>query len=490
MRRFALIFLLGLSALAALLLVRGMRYGDSVAHDLPPLPDAPAIDTAQAAEHLGAAIRFRTMSLAPGAQRDDQAWLDLHQWLQQTYPRVHESMQRELLGKLTLLYTWHGSDPTLAPLLLMAHQDVVPINDATLSDWTHPPFDGVVADGTIWGRGALDDKGSLVALMEAAEALLQSGYQPKRTVMLLFGDDEEIGGAGVQAAVTELQARGVRPEMVLDEGFMVLASFPITRRPAALIGIAEKGYLTLQLTARAAGGHSSMPPAESAAVRLARAIIALEEQQMPGSIRDQPAAGMMRALAPDLPFLLRTLLANPELFAPLVEARFSASPGGNATVRTTTAPTMLEGSVKDNVLPQAARAMVNFRLHPRDSADQVIAHVRELTGPFDIDVEIAPGTFASEASALSPTDTRGYRTLSALAAWVGNGAPVAPGLVLGATDARHLAPLTNAAYRFQPIIASSEELAGFHGTDERLSVANMGRMVEGYARFILAMSAD
>lgn len=453
------------------------------------LAEAPAVDVERAARRLGEAIRIRTVSVGGGVAGDESAWLALHAWLAQSYPGVHAAMQREQIAGLTLLYTWQGSDPALAPIVLMAHQDVVPINDATLDDWTHPPFDGVVADGIVWGRGALDDKGGLVGLMEAAETLVDSGFKPTRTIMLLFGHDEEVGGDGVRAAVELLRSRKVVPELVLDEGFMVLADFPLTGRPAAVIGVAEKGYLTLRLTAPAAGGHSSMPPRNSGAVRLARAIVALEEKQMAGSLADPPIDDLLRAVAADMPWLKRAVLANGWLFARLVDAQLSSLPSGNALLRTTTAPTVLSGSVKDNVLPQAASALVNFRIHPRDSIASVSAHVREVVAPFDIDVvEESQGVLNAEPSPIAPTDTHAYRTLEALADWVGQGAPVAPGLVLGGTDSRHFAPLTPAVYRFMPVVGTPEEIAGFHGTDERLSVVNVGRMVEGYARLMLTLA--
>ena len=485
MKRFVGVAGLGLLLLLAVLLWRGATYGPG-GEQLQPLPTPPPLDSARAAESLAQAIAFRTISMGADQPPPRDALLALQDWLTQRYPQVHQAMQLERVAELTLLYRWPGREPELPPLLLMAHQDVVPINPATASDWTHPAFAGTVADGRIWGRGALDDKGSLVAIMEACESLLGAGFQPRSDVWLLLGHDEEIGGTGVQAAVAWLGDRQVRPRLVLDEGFMVLADFPLTGRPAAIIGIAEKGYLTLQLTAPAAGGHSSMPPRESGAVRLARAIVALEENQLPGSLDDAPVAQMLAGVASDLSFTQRVLLANRWLFGSLIEKKLSAQPGGNAMLRTTTAPTMLSGSVKDNVLPQAATAMVNFRLHPRDSSESVIAHVQRLVEPFGVEVAIAPGNLASEASPLSPTDTPAWRTLQALAHWTGDGAPIAPGLVVGATDARHFRELTNASYRFLPMIASPAEIAGFHGTDEHLSVANMGRMVEGYARLIMA----
>jgi carboxypeptidase PM20D1 len=451
------------------------------------LPGPVPFDQARAADRLGQAIRFRTVSVGLGQPRETDQWLGLHAWLAASYPLTHAAMGRETFaGGLTLLYTWEGTDPALAPIILMAHQDVVPVNPGTLEDWTHPAFDGVVADGIVWGRGALDDKGALVGLMEAAEALLASGFAPERTVYFLFGHDEEIGGSGVRAAVSALKARGVRPMFVLDEGSAVLESLPMTGKRAGLIGVAEKGYLSIELVAEAVGGHSSMPPRESGAVRIARAVLALEDNQLPGSIMDPPTGDMMRAVGADMPFLTRFALANTWALGGLVDAQMAAVPAANALSRTTTAPTMLDGSIKDNVLPQRASAVVNFRIHPRDTIASVTDHVTRLVAPFGVSVQVIEG--AGEASPVAPTTSRGYQVLASLAAEIGEGAPVTTMLVLGATDARHMAPLTANAYRFMPILMSPEELTGFHGTDERLTIANVGRLVSGYSRLIMAMA--
>lgn len=490
LRRSLYVLLSLLLAILAVVVWRTASYLPPPASAGVELASAPPIDVERAARHLGEAVAWRTVSVAEGAQHDTSQWLGLHDWLQRTYPRVHTQRQREVIAELSLLYSWAGSSTELAPIVLMAHQDVVPINMATHRDWQHPPFAGVVADGKVWGRGTLDNKGSMVALMEAVEALLESGHRPQRTVLLLFGHDEEIGGAGVQAAVALLKERGQVPELVLDEGFMVIEQFPLTGKPAGIIGVAEKGYLTLRLSAPAPGGHSSMPPRDSGAVRLARAIVALDEQQMPGSLTDPPVSDLLRAVAADMPWLQRAVLANQWLTRALVDRQISATPAGNALLRTTTAPTMLEGSVKDNVLPQMAAALVNFRIHPRDTAASVTAHVQRVVAAFDIQVEPASQMLAAEASPIAPTDSDGYRTLEALARWAGDGAPVGPGLVLGATDARHFAGLTAAAYRFMPIVATPAEIAGFHGSNEHISVRNLGRMIEGYARLISTLSPD
>jgi carboxypeptidase PM20D1 len=445
----------------------------------------PAMRTEVMAETLGAALREPTITLQAGDPQpgNEAPWLGLHALLAQAFPLTHAALSVETVGRLSLQFTWAGSDPGLPPLVLMAHQDVVPVNIGTEADWTYPAFAGVVADGYVWGRGAIDNKGSLVAILEAVEQLLASGFTPTRTVVLAFGHDEEVLGDGARLIAERLTAGGVRPFLVLDEGFAVLDPFPLTGKYAALIGVAEKGYATLELTAPATGGHSAMPPRNSGAVRLARALVALDDTQMRAAFDLPPVREMLRETAADMPFLTRMAFANLWLFRPLIEAQIAGDGASNAVMRTTTAPTMLEGSVKENVLPQMAKARVNFRLHPADSVDGLLAHVRRIAEPFDVEVRVLG--VANPASEVSPTSGPAWDAIAAVAAAVQPGAPVAPGLVLGATDARWYSGRADAVYRFHPAIYSREDLSGFHGTNERLAVANLTRMAEGYARLIL-----
>ncbi|MCI4643341.1 MAG: M20 family peptidase [Hyphomonadaceae bacterium] len=481
------------AVLVAVVLVRTFTYGGTSDLVEVELPAPPEISTQLAAQHLSEAIQFRTITVTAGDPRPgtEGPWLDLHAWLEATYPAAHAAMTRETVADYTLLYTWAGSDPSLAPLLLMAHQDVVPVNIGTEGDWTAPPFSGEIIDGVIYGRGAIDDKGSLVALMEAAEALAASGFQPRRTIHFLFGHDEEVSGSGAEAGIALLKSRNVSPVMALDEGFMVINPSPLSGGPMAYIGVAEKGYLSVSITAVAEGGHSSTPPRNSAAVRLSRALVALDETQMPADFSRPPVKELFEASAGSMPFLQKMALANLWLFGGMVEGQMAEIPAANAMIRTTTAPTMLVGSAKENVLAQRATAVVNFRIHPNDSEADVLAHIRDVTGDID-GLEIEQGTSGIRgqgASPVSATDTYGYGVLAAIAREAGDGADVAPGLVLGATDGRYATAITDAVYRFAPAVLSPAELTGFHGTNERTSVENMGRMARGYAQLILAMDA-
>src|SRR6184192_3517257 len=323
------------------------------------------LDTAALARRLAGALRFKTISFQDSSQFDAREFAGLHRYLRDSFPKLHAALKVEKVNGYGLLYEWTGSDPGLAPLVLLAHQDVVPIEPGTEGRWTEPPFEGRIADGYVWGRGALDDKGSLVGILEAVEHLVAAGAKPRRTVYLAFGYDEEVGGRRGAARIADLLAsRNVHPEFVLDEGGALTNGLIAgISAPVAVIGIAEKGYMTVGLTAQAEGGHSSMPPDETAVGILAVGITRLEQHQMPRAIRG-PTAAMFDYLGPEMPFGPRLVMANRWLLGGVLAGKFGATPQGNAMLRTTTAPTVLQAGIKENVLPSSARALVNFRILP------------------------------------------------------------------------------------------------------------------------------
>ena len=443
----------------------------------------------EAVERLAGAVRIATVA-GPGDQIRPHALQRFRRYLAGRFPRVHTELQRELVAGHSLLYTWsaaeapaRGRGSAAAPLVLLAHQDVVPAGPEAAQSWTHPPFEGVVADGYLWGRGTLDDKASLLAILEAVEGLLADGFRPRRPVVLAFGHDEEIGGRGAVAMAERLERRGVEPFLVLDEGLAIADGLmPGVERPVALVGVAEKGYLSLVLRASGEGGHSSAPPRQTAVDVLARALQRLRARPLPAGI-DGPVEQLFTILAAEMPFDRRLVLANLWLFEPLVVRELASAPATDALLRTTTAPTMLSGSVKDNVLPTEATAVVNFRLHPRDTVEEVTAHVRRAVNDPRVEVEVYGG-FESEASPVSPTDGPAWELLAGTIARVAPEAAVAPSLVLGGTDARHYTGLGRRVYRFAPFTVGPGDLERVHGVDERLSLEDYGRMVSFYRTLI------
>lgn len=444
------------------------------------LASARPFDVDLAARHLGEAVRFRTISHQDPAEDQPAEWDRLHAWLQTTYPDAHRAMAREVVAGHALVYTWKGTDPSLDPIVLMAHQDVVPVTPGSEEAWTHPPFDGVIADGAVWGRGAIDDKGSLVTLFEALDGLAKVGFTPRRTVILVSGHDEEVRGGGAKAAAALLKARGVKAQFVLDEGMVVVADHPVTQGPVALIATAEKGYATLTVTAPAVGGHSSAPPAQTGVATLAKAVLAIADKPFPMKF-DGPGADMLKSLAPHSSTTIKVAAANTWLFSPLLVSQTAKTPAGAAMLHTTIAPTMLKGSPKENVLPQDATAWINYRIAPGDSSAEVMARAREAVG--DLPVKLAWVKAPDEPTRISSTRSEGWKTLAALAGDESK-APVAPALMTAASDSRYMSPIADDIYRFQPLVLSVDATKMIHGTDEHVSIANIERMVRFYQRLV------
>lgn len=477
--------LLALAVLAAVLVGNTLRQGSRqvAVAALPPLP----VDGDAVAQSLAVALRARTVSGLLDPAGTAAAFDSLHAHLQQRYPRVHATLKLERVGGHTLLYTWPGRDTQVRPIALMAHQDVVPIAPGTEGLWKRSPFSGDVQDGFVWGRGALDDKANVITQLEAVEALLQAGFQPQRTVYLVFGHDEEVGGQrGVVQVVALLKQRGVRLDFVVDEGMAITEGIlPGVKQPLALIGLAEKGSVSLRLTAKAAPGHSSMPPqpGHSAIGMLSAALQRVDQNPLPGGIQGA-AAELFATIAPELPWSQRLPLSNLWLFKPVVESMLSKGAATNAMLRTTTALTIVNAGNKENVLPGQADAVVNFRILPGDTAASVTAHVRRVVA--DERIEIQPLSVAFEPSRVSSTQVPAYQLLERCIREVFPDVVVAPGLTLQGTDSRHMEAVADQVYRFMPVRFKPEDLPRLHGNDERIAVAQLPDMVRFYHRLLQA----
>jgi carboxypeptidase PM20D1 len=442
---------------------------------------APGFDLARAAENLGAAVRFQTVSNQDPAANKADEWTRLQAWLQTTYPRAHAAMQRQLIGQ-TMLYTWPGSDPAAQPIILLAHQDVVPVTPGTEGDWKHPPFSGVIADGAVWGRGSIDDKGSLVALFEALDALAGSGFKPKRTIILVSGHDEEVGGTGAQAAARVLARARVKALFAIDEGGLITTDTPMINGPALMIGVAEKGYVTLRVSAPAEGGHSSAPPRETGVINLSKALIAINDNQFPLELRG-PGAAMLDVLGGKAGGTTRMAIANRWLFAPLLKSQAAKSPASAAMFHTTIAPTMLTGSPKENVLPQSAEALINYRIAPWDSSAKVLERARASVKGMPVKVDFT-GLPPREPTPVSSTTSPGWSLIAAAALADRPGTPVAPYLVVAGTDSRSMAGVADDVYRFQAIELDTKGIKIIHGTNEHMTLKNLDSLIRFYARLV------
>jgi carboxypeptidase PM20D1 len=446
----------------------------------------PEIDDGTVATHLAEVIRLRTVSYEDTdpehVAEKSMALAGLHDYLQRTYTQINLRLEREVVGRGSLLYTWRGSDPSLEPVLLAAHMDVVPAETTAETAWKHPPFEGWLSDGFVWGRGAIDDKLGVIGIVEAVEKLLEEGYQPKRTVYLAFGHDEELGGTGAAAIAALLRERNVKLDFVLDEGLPITVGIvPGITKPVALIGIAEKGYATVAMMVTSEGGHSSTPPPQTAIGIASAAVHALEQHPFPARFSGV-AGDMFTWLGPEMGFGERFVFSNRWLFAPIVEHVLSQSPDTDALIRTTTAVTVMEGGVKDNVLPRTARVLVNFRSLPGDDPEDIVAHVRKAVNDERVKVELAGPAWGTDQP--TPLDAPQFERLNRTVRAVYADTLVAPGLMLGATDARQYGVLTRNVFRFTPVPMKSEDVSRIHGIDERVSVEDLTRAVGFYYQLL------
>lgn len=476
------------AALAVLLLVMLVRTLRFRPREIEAPPAAAVVIDSGAAPRLAGALRIATISREDSTTADDGAFLALHAYLRRSFPRVHEVLRTETVAGHSLLYRWSGSDTSLAPVLLAAHLDVVPVEPGTEAAWTHPPFAGTIADGFIWGRGAIDNKSAVVGTLEAVEMLLKEGFQPRRTMYLAFGHDEEVGGTrGARAIAAELGRRGVRLEMVLDEGGVIGDGLlPGVSRPTALIGVAEKGFASVELTVRTDGGHSSLPPRQSAIGILGAGIARLESRQPTPRIAGA-SERLFATVGPHFGIGQRLAFANLWLMHPLVATQLAKAPATNAMVRTTTAATIFQAGTKDNVLPSQSRAVVNFRIIQGDSVAGVVDRVRRVVDDERIEVRLA-GRFSAEPSAVSSTESPAYQLVARSVRSVAPEAIVAPYLVVVVSDARYYAGISESVFRFLPVTLGQRDLARMHGTDERLAIGDYERAIRIYREIMLTVA--
>ncbi len=434
-----------------------------------------------ASQRLANAVQYRTITKRDPTALDSAAYTALFRELEQAFPDVHRALDTTHVNDLSRLYTWPGADTTQAPIVLMAHVDVVPVEAA--EEWTHDPFAGVVADGHVWGRGTLDDKSSAIGLLEAVSTLVRQGERPGRTVHLALGHDEEVGGPnGARVIANHLTAEGPAPAIVVDEGGAITkGALPGLDRPLAVVGIAEKGYLSIELEAEASGGHSSAPPDSSSIEILNEALDRLLEDPLPSRL-DGVMGQTLDFVAPETQLPMRLALANRWLTAPALRWALSQSPATKAAIQTVQVPTRLDAGVKDNVIPSSARATLNYRILPSQSVEEVLAHVRSATDGLPVTIETGQ---ASEPTPVSDVEGDAFRVLQRTIREVtSDSVVVAPYLVPGATDSRHYAAATDRVYRFVPYTLTPEDRSRIHGPDERISIEDYQTVVRFYVQLL------
>jgi len=442
---------------------------------------------ASPAERLGSAVRFKTISYQDHDQIDYREFAAFHQFMRDSFPRVFAALEVETINGYSLLLRWPGSDGALSPVLFTAHMDVVPVEPGTEQDWQHPAFDGVVADGRIYGRGTLDDKVGVMGLLEAAEQLLAAGFSPTRTVYFAFGHDEEISGRqGATAIAARMRELGLHFSWMVDEGGMLVADNPLLAgKTMAMVNIAEKGYLTLTLRTTGEGGHSSNPPAVSSIGRLANALARIEAKPFPPRLVE-PVEAMLETLAPHMEQPERLVFENLWLTDGLVARNMAKERTTAPFVRTTTALTMFNGGVKENVVPQRAEARVNFRLLPGDTPAIVVDYI---TGVVDDPlVEISYEAW-DEMPPVAEYPGSGYGVIQAAIESVYPDAVVVPSMLMAVTDTRHYIDLVDNQYRFHGVKMATSQATSIHGTDEYVDVDSYEKSIE-IARNMIELGAQ
>jgi len=442
------------------------------------------IDEAQIARHLSEAIQVRTISKINASDVDQQPFIEIRDWIEKTFPLLGSKLERTLVNEYSLLLKWKGSESKLDPVLFYAHLDIVPVAEKTLDEWKNEPFSGKIKDGFVWGRGTQDMKNQLVALLESVEGLLKKGYSPKRTIYLAFGHDEEISGfQGGKKIAEKLKSQSVKLAAVLDEGGMLTQGMMVgIEEPIGLIGVTEKGYLTLKISAQGEPGHSSSPPRQTAIGIVARALAMMDDTPMPARL--DFILPTLRNIGHLLPFGLQLIIANAWLFKPVLLYQLTKSTQMNAVIRTTHAATIIEGGIKDNILPSAASAKVNCRLLPGDSIQDIIDHFTKVIADPRVTISFDQKSGGWNASDVSPTDALAYLSLDLVIRQVFDNVAVAPYVCIAATDSRYFQPICKNIYKFSPVLMTPELRTGIHGINERIGVEGLGKMVVFLTRLI------
>lgn len=473
------IFVAAIAGLAVAVLVVRAWIVQAPPRTAEPVEIGEEVDGDRAVQRLSRAVQFPTVSLTDDGD-DATAFVELRQFLEDEFPRFHDVANRQLVNELTPHFTVEGTDPDASHVVFLAHMDVVPIEEGTRGDWTHPPFSGAVKDGYVWGRGTLDNKHNMMAMLEAAESWLAAGERPEHTLHFVFGHDEEIGGLdGAREVARSMEDDGLDVAAVYDEGLFITDGIvPGIEGPMALVGITERGYLTVEITATAGGGHSSMPPDELAVIRLADALRRLDENPMEAAI-DGPTRKMFDEIVAHMDVAHRLIFRNLWLFEPVVLSQMIDLPSTNAAVRTTAAPTVLRAGERENVLPQQAVATVNFRIHPRDTTDDVLAHLDERIASEHISVEPV-AEMRAEPSPMAAMDSAGYNALKRAFSTVHPDIPLGPNMLIALSDSRHFTDLTPDVYRFTPVTVREPDLERIHGTDERIATGEYLHLIRYY----------
>jgi carboxypeptidase PM20D1 len=446
-----------------------------------PTPTEIVINQEEAVEHLSKAITYKTISYQDRSKFDFKEFTKFISFLQESYPAVHEQLELEKVNDYALIYKWKGSDSTKKPIGLTSHYDVVPVLEGTEANWEQDPFSGAVVNDKIWGRGTLDDKIGVIGILQGVEYLLNEGFKPSRDMYFMFGFDEEIGGEeGANAIVNTLKKRGITFDFVLDEGGAIVENMvPGVDKPVGVVGVSEKGSATAELTIEGSGGHSSQPKDHTNIGRIGSAIAKLEDTQFKGDLKG-PGEDLFEFVAPEMSFPMKYVFANKMIFEPIIEQILLQKPATAALIRTTIAPTIFQAGEQYNALPEKATAIINHRLMPGDSLEDVKNFIEESIEDEEIKVTMT----GTEASKVSSVDSWNFKSIQQAARNVYDDAVVAPYLMFAGSDAKHYDSISENTYRFLPVQITSEDLNRMHGTNEHINIENYINAIKFYVEII------
>jgi carboxypeptidase PM20D1 len=441
--------------------------------ELVPLP-------AEALAHMSQAIQIKTETPNDAFQFDTATFLTYRKFLEKAYPLVHKNLPRTTIDSFNYVYEWKGTDTSLLPMVLMAHYDVVPVEASAIKLWHAVPYGGEVKEGYIWGRGVIDDKSSMISILEAAELQLAKGFQPKQTILLCFGADEESSGRGASAVVKYFKSKNKRFDLVVDEGGEISTEeMKDIKRPIASIGVGEKGYVTLILTVQKAGGHSSIPAASTAIDILSKGLYQLREKQMPAKLIPPIKAYLERVSGYTEDFGKKIALSNLWLFEKQVLNNLAETPTSNALIRTTIVPTIINSGVRDNVIPTFATAYVNSRILPGETQKDVYNFVEKTVNDTNIKITYY-NNYSSSPSPTTDVNSKAFKRVETVINSIVDDVLVAPMLMVGATDSRNYREVSDGVINFTPITNAK----GYHGIDERLMVTDFQKCINFYSLLI------
>ena len=472
-------FYIVLSLLAiflAVILIRALLFKPKAQPKI--LENEEKFDTDKAVDDLCRLVRCKTVSYRDSSLEDDSEFEKLVNMLPELYPNVHSTCEFSRIPDRGLLFRWKGKNDG-APAVLMAHYDVVPVNE---DQWDVPAFEALIKDGRVWGRGTLDTKVTFNGVLFAADHLIAEGFVPENYRYFAFSGGEEVNGRGAENIVDYFEKNGIEPAMVVDEGGAVVENvFPGVSAPCGLIGIAEKGLMDVQYTVKSGGGHASAPKPKTPVDTLARACVKMVDNPFKAHLT-APAAKMFDTLGRHSSFVFKIIFANIRIFLPVLDMICQKSGGElNALMRTTVAFTQMEGSKASNVIPPQASMVSNMRLNPEDDIDSALKYITKTINDDKVEVSLIHGM---EPSRISTTDCEGWERVSSAVASTWKGCIVSPYLMVQCSDSRHYGRISDKVYRFSAMDLTADERATIHGNNESIRIETLCKAVEFYIRLM------